>query len=87
MFLEYRLRLVKPRWWSPFKAPTSPDTYLPRSGCKLIGKSLVILVDEFYSALKRVTVAQSELIPDRVKAALYHPDSAQIPAPNIYTLQ
>ncbi|XP_044482199.1 epidermal growth factor receptor substrate 15-like isoform X2 [Mangifera indica] len=40
---------------------------------------------EFYSALKLVTVAQSkrELTPDIVKAALYGPASAKIPAPQI----
>ncbi|XP_071701186.1 uncharacterized protein [Rutidosis leptorrhynchoides] len=40
---------------------------------------------EFYNALKLVTVAQSnrELTPDIVKAALYGPASAKIPAPKI----
>ncbi|XP_022741931.1 uncharacterized calcium-binding protein C800.10c isoform X2 [Durio zibethinus] len=40
---------------------------------------------EFYNALKLVTVAQSkrELTPDLVKAALYGPTSAKIPAPRI----
>ncbi|XP_027075409.1 uncharacterized protein [Coffea arabica] len=40
---------------------------------------------EFYNALKLVTVAQSkrELTPDIVKAALYSPASAKIPAPKI----
>lgn len=40
---------------------------------------------EFYNALKLVTVAQSkrELTPDMVKAALYGPASAKIPAPQI----
>ncbi|EOX90642.1 Calcium-binding EF hand family protein, putative isoform 2 [Theobroma cacao] len=40
---------------------------------------------EFYNALKLVTVAQSkrELTPDMVKAALYGPASARIPAPQI----
>lgn len=40
---------------------------------------------EFYNALKLVTVAQSkrELTPDIVKAALYGPASAKIPAPQI----
>ncbi|KAJ8540878.1 hypothetical protein K7X08_001694 [Anisodus acutangulus] len=40
---------------------------------------------EFYNALKLVTVAQSkrELTPDIVKAALYSPASAKIPAPQI----
>ncbi|GKV30212.1 hypothetical protein SLEP1_g39052 [Rubroshorea leprosula] len=40
---------------------------------------------EFYNALKLVTVAQSkrELTPDMVKAALYGPASAKIPAPKI----
>ncbi|KAI3459948.1 hypothetical protein Pfo_016611 [Paulownia fortunei] len=39
----------------------------------------------FYNALKLVTVAQSkrELTPDMVKAALYGPASAKIPAPQI----
>ncbi|KAL0440482.1 UNVERIFIED_CONTAM: EH domain-containing protein 2 [Sesamum latifolium] len=42
---------------------------------------------EFYNALKLVTVAQSkrELTPDIVKAALYGPASAKIPAPQINT--
>ncbi|GAB2247037.1 hypothetical protein Droror1_Dr00006919 [Drosera rotundifolia] len=41
--------------------------------------------EEFYNALKLVTVAQSklELTPDIVKAALYGPASAKIPAPQI----
>ncbi|KAI3724685.1 hypothetical protein L2E82_36471 [Cichorium intybus] len=40
---------------------------------------------EFYNALKLVTVAQSkrELTPDIVKAALYWPASSKIPAPQI----
>lgn len=40
---------------------------------------------EFYNALKLVTVAQSkrELSPDIVKAALFGPASAKIPAPQI----
>ncbi|XP_031283148.1 epidermal growth factor receptor substrate 15-like isoform X2 [Pistacia vera] len=40
---------------------------------------------EFYNALRLVTVAQSkrELTPDIVKAALYSPASAKIPAPQI----
>lgn len=40
---------------------------------------------EFFKALKLVTVAQSkrELTPDIVKAALYGPASAKIPAPQI----
>ncbi|KAL9231793.1 hypothetical protein vseg_006967 [Gypsophila vaccaria] len=40
---------------------------------------------EFYNALKLVTVAQSkrELTPDIVKAALFGPASAKIPAPQI----
>ncbi|GLT82518.1 hypothetical protein SLE2022_008830 [Rubroshorea leprosula] len=40
---------------------------------------------EFYNALKLVTVAQSkrELTPDIVKVALYSPASAKIPAPQI----
>ncbi|VFQ75101.1 unnamed protein product [Cuscuta campestris] len=40
---------------------------------------------QFYNALKLVTVAQSkrELTPDIVKAALYGPASAKIPAPQI----
>ncbi|KDP43775.1 hypothetical protein JCGZ_22402 [Jatropha curcas] len=40
---------------------------------------------EFYNALKLVTVAQRkrELTPDIVRAALYSPASAQIPAPQI----
>ncbi|GAV81555.1 efhand_3 domain-containing protein/EF_hand_3 domain-containing protein [Cephalotus follicularis] len=40
---------------------------------------------DFYNALKLVTVAQSkrELTPDMVKAALYGPISAKIPAPQI----
>ncbi|KAL3525165.1 hypothetical protein ACH5RR_013537 [Cinchona calisaya] len=40
---------------------------------------------EFYNALKLVTVAQTkrELTPDIVKAALYSPASAKIPAPKI----
>ncbi|KAL3514876.1 hypothetical protein ACH5RR_027593 [Cinchona calisaya] len=40
---------------------------------------------EFYNALKLVTVAQTkrELTPDIVKAALYGPASAKIPAPQI----
>ncbi|KAF9682114.1 hypothetical protein SADUNF_Sadunf05G0074600 [Salix dunnii] len=40
---------------------------------------------EFYNALKLVTVAQSkrELTPEIVKAALYGPASAKIPAPKI----
>ncbi|XP_059460128.1 actin cytoskeleton-regulatory complex protein pan1-like isoform X1 [Corylus avellana] len=40
---------------------------------------------EFYNALKLVTVAQSkrELTPDMVKAALYGPAAAKIPAPQI----
>uniref|UniRef100_A0A5B6ZGV2 Putative epidermal growth factor receptor substrate 15-like n=1 Tax=Davidia involucrata TaxID=16924 RepID=A0A5B6ZGV2_DAVIN len=40
---------------------------------------------EFYNALKLVTVSQSkrELTPNMVKAALYGPASAQIPAPQI----
>ncbi|KAA8547599.1 hypothetical protein F0562_004028 [Nyssa sinensis] len=40
---------------------------------------------EFYNALKLATVAQSkrELTPDIVKAALYGPASAKIPAPQI----
>ncbi|KAF5738086.1 actin cytoskeleton-regulatory complex protein PAN1 [Tripterygium wilfordii] len=40
---------------------------------------------EFYNALKLVTVAQSnrELTPEMVKAALYGPASAKIPAPRI----
>ncbi|KAL3527308.1 hypothetical protein ACH5RR_011964 [Cinchona calisaya] len=40
---------------------------------------------EFYDALKLVTVAQSkqELTPDIVEAALYSPASAKIPAPKI----
>lgn len=40
---------------------------------------------EFYNALKLVTVAQSkrDLTPEMVKAALYGPASAQIPAPQI----
>ncbi|KAL9272111.1 NUCLEOLAR COMPLEX ASSOCIATED 4-like protein [Drosera capensis] len=40
---------------------------------------------EFYNALKLVTVAQSKrvLTPDIVKAALYGPASAKIPAPQI----
>ncbi|KAL8245732.1 hypothetical protein R6Q59_006948 [Mikania micrantha] len=40
---------------------------------------------EFYNALKLVTVSQSkrELTPDIVKAALYGPASAKIPAPQI----
>ncbi|XP_043711028.1 LOW QUALITY PROTEIN: epidermal growth factor receptor substrate 15-like 1 [Telopea speciosissima] len=40
---------------------------------------------EFYNALKLVTVAQSkrELTPDIVKAALYGPAAAKIPAPQI----
>lgn len=40
---------------------------------------------EFYNALKLVTVAQSkrELTPEMVKAALYGPASAKIPAPQI----
>ncbi|KAK6127563.1 hypothetical protein DH2020_038681 [Rehmannia glutinosa] len=40
---------------------------------------------EFYNCLKLVTVAQSkrELTPDLVKAALYGPASARIPAPQI----
>ncbi|XP_010537368.1 PREDICTED: epidermal growth factor receptor substrate 15-like 1 [Tarenaya hassleriana] len=40
---------------------------------------------EFYNALKLVTVAQSkrELTPEIVKAALYSPASANIPAPKI----
>nr|GLL37143.1 epidermal growth factor receptor substrate 15 isoform X1 [Ipomoea trifida] len=40
---------------------------------------------EFYNALKLVTVAQSkrELTPEIVKAALYGPASAKIPAPQI----
>ncbi|GLT70664.1 hypothetical protein SLA2020_427280 [Shorea laevis] len=86
MFLECRLRLVEPRWWSPFKAPSSPNTCLLRSECKLIGKSLVILVDKFCGALKLVTVAQSELIPDRVKAALCTLILLRF-LPPIYTLQ
>lgn len=41
--------------------------------------------NEFYNALKLVTVAQSkrELTPDIVKAALFGPASAKIPAPQI----
>ncbi|XP_010539673.1 PREDICTED: epidermal growth factor receptor substrate 15-like 1 [Tarenaya hassleriana] len=40
---------------------------------------------EFYNALKLVTVAQSkrELTPEIIKAALYSPASANIPAPKI----
>ncbi|GJX06470.1 epidermal growth factor receptor substrate 15-like protein 1 [Tanacetum coccineum] len=40
---------------------------------------------EFFNALKLVTVAQSkrELTPDIVKAALYGPASSKIPAPQI----
>ncbi|PIN05263.1 Synaptic vesicle protein EHS-1 [Handroanthus impetiginosus] len=40
---------------------------------------------DFYNALKLVTVAQSkrELTPDIVKAAIYGPASAKIPAPQI----
>ncbi|KAK8606702.1 hypothetical protein V6N13_052464 [Hibiscus sabdariffa] len=40
---------------------------------------------EFYNALKLVTVAQSkrDLTPDMVKAALFGPASARIPAPQI----
>jgi epidermal growth factor receptor substrate 15 len=40
---------------------------------------------EFYNALKLVTVAQSkrDLTPEMVKAALYGPASAKIPAPQI----
>ncbi|GAB2243533.1 hypothetical protein Droror1_Dr00023661 [Drosera rotundifolia] len=40
---------------------------------------------EFYNALKLVTVAQSkrELTPDIVKAAIYGPASSKIPAPQI----
>ncbi|KAE8703850.1 Calcium-binding EF hand family protein, putative isoform 2 [Hibiscus syriacus] len=40
---------------------------------------------EFYNALKLVTAAQSkrDLTPDMVKAALYGPASARIPAPQI----
>ncbi|XXG87401.1 hypothetical protein AAC387_Pa11g2094 [Persea americana] len=40
---------------------------------------------EFYNALKLVTVAQSgrELTPDMVKAALFGPAAAKIPAPKI----
>ncbi|XP_077246900.1 uncharacterized protein LOC143886702 [Tasmannia lanceolata] len=40
---------------------------------------------EFYNALKLVTVAQSgrELTPDMVKAALFGPAAAKIPAPQI----
>lgn len=40
---------------------------------------------EFYNALKLVTVAQSkrDLTPDMVKAALFGPASAKIPAPQI----
>lgn len=40
---------------------------------------------EFYNALKLVTVAQSkrDLTPEMVKAALYGPTSARIPAPQI----
>ena len=42
---------------------------------------------EFYNALKLVTVAQSgrELTPDIVKAALFGPAAAKIPAPKIDT--
>ena len=40
---------------------------------------------EFYNALRIVTVAQSkrELTPEMVKAALYGPAAAKIPAPKI----
>ncbi|KAJ6832177.1 epidermal growth factor receptor substrate 15-like [Iris pallida] len=43
---------------------------------------------EFYNALKLVTVAQSgrELTPDMVKAALFGPAAAKIPAPQINPL-
>ncbi|KAK9286549.1 hypothetical protein L1049_014948 [Liquidambar formosana] len=43
---------------------------------------------EFYNALKLVTVAQSkrDLTPDIVKAALYGPASAKIPAPQIISV-
>lgn len=42
---------------------------------------------QFYNALKLVTVAQSkrELTPDIIKAALFGPASAKIPAPQINT--
>uniref|UniRef100_A0A2P2KS90 Uncharacterized protein MANES_18G003700 n=1 Tax=Rhizophora mucronata TaxID=61149 RepID=A0A2P2KS90_RHIMU len=50
-----------------------------RSGTGFLGRP------EFYNALKLVTVAQSkrDLTPDIVKAALYGPAAAKIPAPKI----
>ncbi|CAK9137036.1 unnamed protein product [Ilex paraguariensis] len=54
-------------------------TYADRNQTGFLGRA------EFYNALKLVTVAQSkrDLTPDIVKAALYGPASAKIPAPQI----
>ncbi|XP_075483105.1 uncharacterized protein LOC142523259 isoform X2 [Primulina tabacum] len=69
-----------------FKASNLPQrvlaqvwTYADQNRTGFLGRS------EFYNALKLVTVAQSkrDLTPDIVKAALYGPASAKIPAPEI----
>ncbi|KAK3023418.1 hypothetical protein RJ639_042806 [Escallonia herrerae] len=54
-------------------------TYADQNRTGFLGRA------EFYNALKLVTVAQSkrDLTPDIVKAALYGPASAKIPAPQI----
>ncbi|KDP36775.1 hypothetical protein JCGZ_08066 [Jatropha curcas] len=54
-------------------------TYADQSRIGFLGRA------EFYNALRLVTVAQTkrELTPDIVKAALYGPAAAKIPAPKI----
>ncbi|KZV41749.1 epidermal growth factor receptor substrate 15-like 1 [Dorcoceras hygrometricum] len=54
-------------------------TYADQNRTGFLGRA------EFYNALKLVTVAQTkrDLTPDIVKAALYGPASAKIPAPEI----
>ncbi|CAL5371415.1 unnamed protein product [Camellia sinensis] len=74
-----------------FQASNLPKPVLAQSSKALIwmfadqNKTGFLGRTEFYNALKLVTVAQSkrDLTPDIVKAALYGPASAKIPAPQM----
>ncbi|GJX64333.1 hypothetical protein Tco_0298676 [Tanacetum coccineum] len=79
--------LVEPKPLPFFRLPICPNPLSPRSYAAAVQNRrwLLLARQEFYNALKLVTVAQNkrELTPDIVKAALYGPASFKIPAPQI----
>nr|KJB17466.1 hypothetical protein B456_003G001700 [Gossypium raimondii] len=88
LFVAYfrNARSVEPRLLPFFKAPIWSQNALSQVLMHADQQTLGYLGrQEFYNALKFVTVAQSkrDLTPDMINAALYGPASAKIPAPQI----